>query len=176
MAIITLKKKLRAKHYEHDDPELPKVFISELMTAEFSDSLQQKVKEMVAQIIGRRSAKTTFCIQERTGKSAMPIIWRCWKKVNTQRGCRRSVTAPTTLRLALISCRATIRSSRLMKQLKDNGFTLNTSGGEIKGSPEVYLEQSSTMANRHDVAFSDQNGEIPSCFYEFAKRYEVEDR
>lgn len=32
-------KKLRAKHFEHDDPELPKVFISELMTNEFSDEL-----------------------------------------------------------------------------------------------------------------------------------------
>mgnify|MGYP001193757753 CR=1 FL=1 len=60
------------------------------------------------------------------------------------------------------------------QKLKDNGFTLNTSGGEIKGSPEVYLEQSSTMADRHDVEFSDKTVSIPSCFYEFAKRYEIE--
>src|SRR5690606_16585787 len=57
--------------------------------------------------------------------------------------------------------------------LKDNGFELNGSGGEIKGSPEVYLEQSSTMADRHPVAFSDGELTIPSCFYEFAKRYEI---
>lgn len=61
------------------------------------------------------------------------------------------------------------------QKLKDNGFKLNTSGGEIKGSPEVYLEQSSTMADRHPVEFSDKTVEIPSCFYEFAKRYEIED-
>ena len=59
--------------------------------------------------------------------------------------------------------------------LKQSGFTLNTSGGEIKGSPEVYLEQSSTMANRVPVEFADQTVEIPSCFYEFAKRYETAD-
>ena len=48
---------------------------------------------------------------------------------------------------------------------------LNTSGGEIKGSPEVCLAQSSTMADSMPVAFSDATVAIPSCFYEFAQRY-----
>ena len=55
--------------------------------------------------------------------------------------------------------------------LKDAGFLLNTSGGEIKGTPEVYLEQSSTLADLHQVQFSDVVATIPSCFYEFARRY-----
>ena len=57
--------------------------------------------------------------------------------------------------------------------LKNAGFRLNSSGGEIKGSPAVYLEQSSTMADHMPVRFSDMEKVIPSCFYEFAKRYEV---
>jgi hypothetical protein len=55
--------------------------------------------------------------------------------------------------------------------LKDNGFKVNGSGGEVKGSPEDLLEQSSTMADRVPVQFSDQEATIPSCFYEFALRY-----
>ena len=49
----------------------------------------------------------------------------------------------------------------------DDGFHCDT----IKGSPEELLEQSSTMADRAEVAFSDQTVSIPSCFYEFALRY-----
>ena len=55
--------------------------------------------------------------------------------------------------------------------LKKAGFLLNTSGGEIKGTPEVMLEQSATLADEYRVKFSDLEVEIPSCFYEFAFRY-----
>ena len=55
--------------------------------------------------------------------------------------------------------------------LKAKGFKLNTSGGEIKGTPQVFLEQSSTLANSVKVEFTDSKREIPSCYFEFAKRY-----
>ncbi len=55
--------------------------------------------------------------------------------------------------------------------VKNGGFSLNTSGGEIKGDKTVMLEQSSTIADKAEVAFTDQTVLIPSCFYEFAKRY-----
>jgi hypothetical protein len=59
--------------------------------------------------------------------------------------------------------------------LKANGFKLNASGGEVKGSKEVYLEQSSTLANNIEVAFTDGKLTIPACYYEFAKRYPTKD-
>lgn len=61
--------------------------------------------------------------------------------------------------------------AEINQTLKDNGYRVNSSGGEIKGSPEELLEQSSTMADRADVRFTDQTAAIPSCFYEFARRY-----
>ena len=57
--------------------------------------------------------------------------------------------------------------------LKDASYALNTSGGEIKGSEAVLLKQSSTMADKAMVSFSDGDLEIPSCFYEFAQRYNM---
>ena len=55
--------------------------------------------------------------------------------------------------------------------LKSNGYKLNSSGGEIKGSQEELLEQSSTLAQIIEVEFTDGIFKIPSCFYEFAIRY-----
>ena len=57
------------------------------------------------------------------------------------------------------------------KWLKTLGYKLNNSGGEIKGSPQENLEQSSTMATKHLVDFLDGQYKIPSCYYEFALRY-----
>lgn len=60
------------------------------------------------------------------------------------------------------------------KFLKQNGFILNSSGGEIKGSPEDLLEQSSTVARPVKVEFADGVHSVPGCYYEFAKRYNDE--
>ena len=55
--------------------------------------------------------------------------------------------------------------------LVEHGFPLNTSGGMVKGSQAERLEQSSTLADAIEVAFSDTTAKIPSCYYEFARRY-----
>jgi hypothetical protein len=57
--------------------------------------------------------------------------------------------------------------------LKESGFELNTSGGEIKGGPDVLLAQSSTMADKIEVQFTNGKKLVPSCFYEFAQRYQT---
>ena len=55
--------------------------------------------------------------------------------------------------------------------LKGHGFRLNESGGEIKGGPDIHLEQSSTMAGMAGVAFREGPRTVPGCYYEFARRY-----
>jgi hypothetical protein len=55
--------------------------------------------------------------------------------------------------------------------LIDHGFTLNEAGGVIKGTPADLLEQSSTRADSIEVDFTDAQLRIPSCYYEFARRY-----
>jgi hypothetical protein len=55
--------------------------------------------------------------------------------------------------------------------LKDHGYQLNSSGGEIKGTAKEMLEQSSTLADQVEVRFSDGSHVIPGCYYEFARRY-----
>ena len=58
--------------------------------------------------------------------------------------------------------------------LKDAGFKLNPSGGEIKGSETVGLMQSSTMASETSVDFVDGKRKVPGCYYEFAQRFPVD--
>ena len=55
--------------------------------------------------------------------------------------------------------------------LKENGFVLNTSGGEVKGEITDLLQQSSTMSDMVKVEFTEGIYEVPSCYYEFAQRY-----
>jgi hypothetical protein len=55
--------------------------------------------------------------------------------------------------------------------LKRNGFILNTSGGEVKGTVQEMLQQSSTMADIVKVEFEEGTFEVPSCYYEFAHRH-----
>lgn len=59
-------------------------------------------------------------------------------------------------------------------RLIEAGYELNQSGGTIKGTPEVGLEQSSTLAAPATVRFNEGEKTIPGVFYEFARRHEVE--
>lgn len=168
-------KKLRAKHFEHEDPELPKVFISELMTAEFSDELQSKVKDMVAQVSAEDTKKPDFLYSGTHWKVSYADYQSLLEESEYAAWMAAFGYCANHFTVSVNQLPGYKTLEQVNQKLKDNGFKLNTSGGEIKGSPEVYLEQSSTMADRHPVEFSDKTVEIPSCFYEFAKRYEIED-
>ena len=55
--------------------------------------------------------------------------------------------------------------------LKRNGFKLNSSGGEIKGTTADLLQQSSTLADSVKVKFIEGSFDVPCCYYEFAQRF-----
>jgi len=60
---------------------------------------------------------------------------------------------------------------RVNDLLTKNGFVLNTSGGEIKGTPADLVQQSSTLADSVNVKFIEGSFEVPCCYYEFALRH-----
>ena len=55
--------------------------------------------------------------------------------------------------------------------LKQKGFALNDSGGEIKGTPAELLQQSSIKSGMITMKFTEGEMEVPGCYYEFAQRY-----
>jgi hypothetical protein len=168
------EKHLYAKHFEHEAfKEAPRIFISQLKTSDFSVNLQRKVKECIDQIPVNLLDSEWLLYSGNT-----------WERIP-------SYTVYEKLRgeseyaawLYLYGFRAnhfTISVTHLktlpeMHQvnqfLKDNGYTLNDSGGEIKGSPEELLEQSSVKATLQKRRFLEGTFEVPVTYYEFAKRY-----
>ena len=165
------QKKLFARHYEHEDVELPKVFISELQLGAFSDRLRSIVSGLVDQVSS-----------DDLQRDDLPVIGRPWQltiqdyHVLAEESEYAAWVAAFGFRAnhftVLVNALRTFDGlGQLNRFLTESGFDLNTRGGQIKGSPEVYLEQSSTLADRVDVNFTDGAETIPACYYEFARRY-----
>ncbi|MFC6673931.1 DUF1338 domain-containing protein [Marinobacterium aestuariivivens] len=164
-------KKLYARHFEHEDPAAPRVFISELLVERFSPGLQRIVAGLVEQVEPQAVAGADFPCSGRPWQ----IDYDSYRQLLTESeyaawlaawGFRANHFTVSINHLSRFDSVEAVNAA-----LKDQGFAINASGGEVKGSPEALLEQSSTMADRAEVRFSDRTVEIPSCFYEFAKRY-----
>jgi len=167
------EKQLRASHYElPGDEDAPLVFISELITARFSVALQALVKDLAASLpasvlgsekvlfhgafLENPSYKTYLELREESEYAAWLYVF----------GFRAN---HFTIRVNKLDTFSDLQEVNAF--LKANGFPMNSSGGEIKGRPELLLEQSSTLADRVVVSFAEGPKEIPSCYYEFARRY-----
>ncbi|MBL3555153.1 MULTISPECIES: DUF1338 domain-containing protein [Marinobacter] len=164
-------KKLYARHYEHPDPSAPKVFISELLVEQCSEPLQAVVRNLVSKMDPAAVTADNFLYSGRH----WDLNYRTYQAMLEESEYAAWVAAwgfranHFTVSINALSRFKTV--TEINQVLKDNGYRVNSSGGEIKGSPEELLEQSSTMADRAEVQFSDQTAAIPSCFYEFALRY-----
>ncbi len=165
-------KKLCAKHYEHKDPTAPKIFISELLTEKFSPTLQAVVKQSIDKIPAALLNKEELLY---SGVSWQPLSYKVYQELLTE-----SEYAAWTYVFGYCANHFTVNVNALktFPELSDvntfltaNGFSLNSSGGVIKGTPQECLEQSSTLAEEREVKFIEGTYKIPSCYYEFAKRY-----
>ncbi len=168
-------KKLTAKHFEHSDTSLPKVFISEIRVEELSATAQKIIHNLIDQLPENISHSTDFLYSGRPwqinsndyqtllAESEYAAWLAAW-------GYRANHFTVSINHLNHYHC-----ISEVNETLKQAGYQLNTTGGEIKGDKTVMLEQSSTLADHAMVDFTDKVIDIPSCFYEFAKRYTSED-
>ncbi len=167
-------KKLLAHHYEHaEDEHAPKIFISELLLEEFSEKLRSIVSSILDQIpystidmdsllLKGRLWKLAFQDYELLRKESEYASW-----VYVFGFCANHFTV-------LVNPLKTFKGLETVNTfLKEKGFKLNDSGGEIKGTPEQLLEQSSTIADQISVEFDEGVKTIPSCYYEFANRYKM---
>lgn len=165
------EKKLYAKHYEHSDETLPKIFISELKLEEFSPALRAAVESFVSQIPEGREKDFDFSSQGRPWNVTIAQYKELLKESDYAAWVAAFGYRPNHFTVFINVLKKFSDIKFLNEWLKKNGFQLNASGGEVKGTPEVFLEQSSTLANNIEVSFDDGKMSIPACYYEFAKRY-----
>ena len=168
------KKKLYARCYSHPSGKFPRIFISELLTEEFSDEFQAKVKSIVDEL------------PEKVTASQLLQAQNIWPKVSFEDYSSLLQESEYGAWLAAFGIRAnhfTVSVNALKSFgnlpslnafLKSRGYKRNGGSREIQGSAEQFLEQSSTVASRIPWQFKDEViKDIPSCYYEFAIRYPV---
>ncbi len=169
-------KKLKAKHYELPGVnDAPRVFISELLLEKFSPELQKTVKNALD------SADQALLDDKELifkGRPWGPVSYETYEKLRAE-----SEYAAWVYVYGYRANHFTVSVDHLEKigdiedvnqLLKDNGFKLNDSGGEVKGTKEQLLKQSSTMADIIPVQFKEGEYKIPACYYEFAQRFKDE--
>ncbi len=169
------QKKLRARHYEHPDADLPLVFVSELCCRELSPQAQTLIDDLVAQLpadfaedegflCGGRPWQLDLATYERLAQESE---YAGWVAAFGFRANHFTVDVDTLVTFEGIGA--------LNDWLEASGFTLNDSGGKIKGSAEVFLKQSATLAEPVEVDFNDGGRTMPGCYVEFAQRYPMPD-
>ncbi len=168
-------KKLYAHHYQHPEADYPKVFISELNLAACSETLRDIVNKLTHDIPSQYTDDVRFLFQGRP--------WRISKQDYAELS-KESEYAAWVAAHGFGANHFTISVNALpgfadLEQVNDflvwHHFELNHSGGDIKGSEAVGLQQSSTIADQVSVACSDGELCIPGGFYEFAKRFPLAD-
>ncbi|MFN8206393.1 MAG: DUF1338 domain-containing protein [Bacteroidales bacterium] len=168
------EKNLRARHYEHKtDKSAPRVFISELITQRFSPFLRELALECVRNIPPDvlNSDELLFSGNqwgipsiESYNKLRAESEYAAWVYVFGFRANHFTVSVNSLKKFSALA--------QVNAFLKENGFLLNTAGGEIKGTSADLLEQSSTMADIVPIHFMEGVFDIPSCYYEFAMRHQ----
>lgn len=168
------EKKLKALHLEHFDVEKPKIFISEIDLSLLSMSAQKILKAVVSKIPESVLQRPDLPFSGRHWQAgwaeyshlAKESEYAAWVYAHGFRANHFTVSVNALKSLHDIFL--------LNRFVKENGFTLNEAGGEVKGSPNVFLEQSSTMAAMVQVSFKEGLFPVPGGYYEFAKRYHLE--
>jgi 2-oxoadipate dioxygenase/decarboxylase-like protein len=170
---IFKSKHLFARHYEKDDDaKAPRVFISELILEDFSDFLQETISKIIHQVDNTQFSRENILFAGNIfGKPSFEIYkqlkeeseYAAWLYVHGFRANHFTVS--------INGLKNYNRIEKVNQLLKDHGFRLNTSGGEIKGTAEELLQQSSTLADIVDIMFMEGVFSVPACYYEFAQRF-----
>ncbi|WP_119344140.1 DUF1338 domain-containing protein [Facilibium subflavum] len=166
-------KKLYAKHYQHKDVNKPKIFISQLLLEQFNQFTQDTINTALDQI-------PQELLKNPTKLLTAGACWQTPSYHTYQRLLEASEYAAWFYVFGFRANHFTVFVNALNQFdeiadvnafLKEKGYTLNSAGGEIKGTPKDLLEQSSTKSGTTEVTFTEGTYQVPCCYYEFAKRY-----
>jgi hypothetical protein len=166
-------KHLFARHFElPGDRTAPRVFISQLILSECSPFVQNLFHDLFEQADHNIFASDELIFSgsifnppslEIYNNLRVESEYAAWFYVFGFRANHFTVSVNSLTRYNDIY--------KVNELLKRNGHILNSSGGEVKGTPEEMLQQSSTMADIVRIKFIEGEFEVPACYYEFAQRF-----
>lgn len=170
-------KKLEAKHFANpSDVNAPLVFISQLQLEKFSKELQATINKTIDSIDDKTYYSENLIYQGRPWQTPSYETYN-WLREESEYAAWVYVFGFRANHFTV-----SVNSLKKFKDIKDvnsfiksHGYLINDSGGEIKGNPEMMLEQSSTLASNVEIEFAEGSFKIPACYYEFAKRYKRHD-
>ncbi|HIF9065080.1 TPA: DUF1338 domain-containing protein [Photobacterium damselae] len=165
------EKKLYAEHFEHPNPVVPKVFISELQLGQCSSQLQLLVRKLLDQVPHGYFSNSMFLSQGRPWTLSYQEYQMLAQESEYAAWVAAHGFGANHFTVSINPLEQFTEVAEVNHYLTHNGFAINQAGGAVKGSAALMLEQSSTMADKVMVEFSDGKQLIPGGFYEFAKRY-----
>ena len=171
------KKKLAARCYVH--PESPtKIFISELLWQELSQTAQRILENIIAQANSSAAAPSG-------SRLSCGRLWDLPSYADYLTLLNESEYAAWLSVWGIRANHFTLfvnyfrkypQLAQVVALLQKHGYRLNMAGGVIKGSPKQLLIQAATMADKQSVDFKDAGKQqISSCYFEFAQRFQKKD-
>lgn len=161
----------RASCWQHDDPELPRVMISELAIDHLSPAAQAMIHALVAQLPADVAARDDLSLAGRPWRVSYADY--CALLAESEHAAWVAAFGfgvnHFTIDVGALSTFPDLAA--LDAFLVEHGFALDDRGGTIKGSPAARIEHSATRPDRVAVAFDDATVRIPSCYYELVRRY-----
>jgi hypothetical protein len=164
-------KHLRARYFQHPRPELPKIFVSELVVEELPARAREVIAALVAQLPAGFGAQPGFPWAGRPWDLAYGAYRELLEASEYAAWVAAFGFRPNHFTVDVNGLRTFAGLEEVGAFVREQGFALNEVGSVIKGSKRECLEQSSTLADAVEVPFSDRSERIPSCYYEFAKRH-----
>lgn len=172
---VFVEKKLYAKHYEHENLDLPKIFISELELEKVSPFVRDTLNALAEGIPQKTIDAEHFSLIGRPWEMSRET----YEKLANESEYASWVAAwgfrPNHFTVNVNAFKKYSDLPTLNKFVESHGYKLNASGGVIKGTPAEFLEQSSTMASEIPCQYTEGRFPTPGCYYEFAKRYKMPD-
>ena len=165
------EKKLYAKSYVHSDFDT-KIFLSELLWHELGEASQKIIKQLIHGLDPNRAyGFTDGRLWDMPSLEQYEILlkeseYAAWMSVWGLRANHFTIYVNKLNRFKQLT--------QVVTLLQEHGYQLNEQGGIVKGTADVGLMQCSTLADKIEVMFACGNKQaIPSCYYEFAERFEV---
>ena len=174
-------KKLDAFWYSPPEPQLPRIFVSELRVGELSDEVQGIIHSYTDEVTGDPVDAIDLDNAAEIDAFLHRALWRLPSYEDFQRLASESEYAAWVIYNRYYLNHFTVSVHNLPEGydtvasfnafLEAHGFKLNDSGGKAKESPDGLLIQSSTVAEMIGATFAGgDTHEISGSYVEFAER------